>query len=184
MKELDPIYHSIFSDSEALADLDNLKTTQASEYYAMGRQCEYCGANKECQVSWLEMYCLANGILPQDLARFVGQPGYFESDWTFDGRHRVFHPNARCHCQGSPVVMFGLVPAEAQRLYEASLKNKVISPEQRGLIIQMAPAIQQMQMRASGRRPAPAQQQQMQQQQMQQMPQQQMQGYPPGYRGR
>jgi len=186
-KPIDTIKNSIFSESEALADLEELKTTQSADYYAMERNCEYCGSGKECQIPWLEMYCLANNVLPNDLARAIGQPNYFEGDWTFDARFRVYHPNLRCHCMNNPVIMFNLVPAEAQRLYETALKNKVISPEQRTMIQQVAPVIQRMQQQGAMRgmpqqRMSPQQMQMMQQQQRMMQPQQAMQGYPPGYR--
>jgi len=177
----DPTQHSIFAGSEALDDLNEVKTTQSADYYAMERHCEWCGTGKECQIPWLEMYCLANNILPQDLARAINQPGYFEGDWTFDARFRVYHPNLRCHCASNPVIMFNLVPAEAQRLYETALKNKVISPEQRKMIQDIAPVIHRMQQ--AGGRPMmnPQQAQAMQQQRMMMAQQQGVQGYPPGY---
>lgn len=169
--ELDPNEYGIFAGSDGLQNVSTMDVEQASDYYSMTRTCEVCGQLRECQIPWAELYCIAQGVMPQDVGRAIRRPDLFDTQWKYSQTHKCLHPDLRCNCSNNPLVMYNLTPVLANKVLTEAGRNGIISDAQQNLIRTIGPVIAQMKGQP---RPVP----------QQMVPQPQMQGYPmypPGY---
>jgi hypothetical protein len=143
-ERFNPSSYGIFADSEALGAIDEVETAQHPDYYSKSRPCEVCNTRKECRMSWAELYCLKNGVLPHRVGQAIRREDLFGTQWNYSPKFQCFHPNYRCSCDPRALVLFDITPTEAERMLHQAGRNGVISPSQRHLIQAITPVVAQL----------------------------------------
>lgn len=141
--ELDPARFGIFSDSDALGQVSEMKVESDPDDNALikTRACEICSRQLSCHMTWAELYCLQYGIFPQQVGQAMRRPDIFPTRWVYSQKFRCFHPEHRCSCDPRALVIFDMTPSEAKRSFELAAQNGQISQIQQQIINAITPAV-------------------------------------------
>lgn len=140
---LDPAKFGIFSDSEALGELSEMKVESdpSDQGLVKTRACEICWRRMSCYMNWSELYCLQYGVFPQEVGRAMGRPDLFPMRWVYNKKFRCYHPEYRCSCDPRALVIFDITPSEAKRHFELAAQNGQISAQEQAIINGIEPVL-------------------------------------------